>query len=116
MVIHANHAQELDTEVLASLKRLRDADVWLLNQSVLLHGINDSVDDLVGLSKRLGQAQVQPYYLHLLDRIAGAAHFEVLESVAKDLYAEMHAVLPGYLLPKLVREVSGEAGKTLVFV
>jgi len=111
VVLHANHAAELDAEVAAALERLRAAGAQLLNQSVLLRGVNDSADALEALSRRLFETGVLPYYLHLLDRIDGAAHFEVSESRARALAAELSARLPGYLVPRFVREVPGALAK-----
>jgi L-lysine 2,3-aminomutase len=90
---------------------LREAGVTLLNQSVLLRGINDNADTLAELSERLFAAGVLPYYLHQLDRVQGAAHFEVDDARALDLVKNLRARLPGYLVPTLVREVGGEASK-----
>lgn len=113
MVIHANHAQEFqDAEVQAGLKALREVGVLLLNQSVLLRGVNDSVPALAALSEALVAAHVLPYYLHILDRVQGAAHFEVPEDEAKALVAELRLTVPGYMVPQLVREVAGEGAKT----
>jgi EF-P beta-lysylation protein EpmB len=114
MVIHANHAQELDAEVAAAVARLRQAGVPILNQAVLLRGINDNVDRLAELSERLFVIGALPYYLHLLDRVQGAAHFEVPETRARQLFAELAARLPGYLLPRLAKEEPGQPHKTLV--
>lgn len=114
MVLHANHAREFDAGVDAALARLRDAGVHLLNQSVLLRGVNDTVTALHALSERMFKSGVLPYYLHLLDRVQGAAHFEVPEAQARKLLRELAAQLPGYLLPRLVREQSGAAAKQLV--
>lgn len=111
MVIHANHANEFDTTVDAALRRLRDAGVHLLNQAVLLQGVNDDVDALAALGERGFAAGVLPYYLHQLDRVAGAAHFEVDDARAKALHAALAARLSGYLVPRLVREVAGDTGK-----
>lgn len=111
VVIHANHAQEFDGPVRDALERLRRAEITLLNQAVLLRGINDHADTLVNLSDTLFAHGVLPYYLHLLDRARGTAHFEVEESRALDLLRELRERLPGYLVPKLVREVAGEAFK-----
>jgi L-lysine 2,3-aminomutase len=86
----------------------------LLNQAVLLRGINDRPDDLVALSEALFDAGALPYYLHLLDPVAGAAHFDVPEDQARTLVAEVAARLPGYLVPRLVREIPGEAAKTML--
>jgi len=83
----------------------------VLNQAVLLKGVNDSVDALAALSERAYAAGVLPYYLHQLDRVAGAAHFEVDDGVALSLYAALAARLSGYLVPKLVREIPGDPGK-----
>lgn len=114
VVLHCNHAAELGADVEAALGRLaRHADV-VLNQSVLLRGVNDSAAALAALSKRLFACGVLPYYLHLLDRVAGSAHFDVGAERAKSLLAELRAVLPGYLVPRLVREIPGEPSKTPV--
>lgn len=104
LVLHCNHPRELDSHVARALSQLREQGVTLLNQSVLLHQINDQADIQVELSERLFDLGVQPYYLHLLDRVRGAAHFEVSEERARALYGELHRRLPGYLIPKLVRE------------
>ncbi len=112
LVIHANHASEIDGRVAAALARLRTAGVTLLNQTVLLRGVNDSTDCLAALSERLFEAGALPYYLHLLDRVQGAAHFEVPEPEAMALHSELAARLSGYLVPKLVREDPGAPRKT----
>jgi EF-P beta-lysylation protein EpmB len=114
VVIHANHAQELDAQVAQACAALRTAGATVLNQSVLLAGVNDSVDALAALSEALFSMQVLPYYLHLLDRVEGAAHFEVSETRALTLHRELAERLPGYLVPKLVREIQGEAAKSPV--
>ncbi len=111
VVVHANHANEIDDSVRAAIGRLRAAGVSVLNQSVLLAGVNDSAAALADLSESLFDAGVTPYYLHMLDRVAGAAHFEVAESRALEIMQELRAVLPGYLVPRLVRESAGEAFK-----
>jgi len=111
VVIHANHANEFDAGVDTALARLRGIGATLLNQAVLLRGVNDSVDALAGLSERAYAASVLPYYLHQLDRVAGTAHFEVDDDVALALHAALSARLPGYLVPRLVREVPGDTGK-----
>ncbi len=111
VVIHANHANELDATVAAACERLRAAGAVLFNQSVLLRGVNDEVDALADLSERLFACGVVPYYLHQLDRVQGAAHFEVDDARARELAAGLRARLPGYLVPRLVREVAGEDGK-----
>lgn len=107
MVIHANHINELDTVVQRALQRLTHSGVMLLNQSVLLRGVNDEAVDLQALSEKLFSCRVLPYYLHLLDRVQGAAHFEVDETEAIQLVEQLRQQLPGYLVPKLVREVAG---------
>lgn len=111
VVLHANHANEFDGAVDAALSRLRGTGALLLNQAVLLRGVNDSVDALAALSERGHAAGVLPYYLHQLDRVQGAAHFEVPDEVALRLHRELAARLSGYLVPKLVREVAGDPGK-----
>ena len=111
MVLHSNHGNEIDDEVRAACARLRAAGVTLLNQAVLLRGVNDSVTALADLSRRLFEAGVVPYYLHLLDRVRGAAHFEVPATVARQLVGELASSLSGYLVPRLVREVPGGPAK-----
>lgn len=111
LVVHANHANEFDGTVDAALGRLRAAGVHLLNQAVLLRGVNDSVDALAALSERGFAAGVLPYYLHQLDRVAGVAHFEVNDAQARALHAGLAARLSGYLVPRLVREIPGDTGK-----
>lgn len=111
VVIHTNHPRELDVEVAAALRRLRRAGITLLNQTVLLRGINDSSRILTDLSKDLFAAGVLPYYLHLVDRVRGAAHFEIHEDEGRALARELMAQLPGYLVPRLVREVPGARSK-----
>lgn len=112
MVIHANHAQEIDETVAVALRRVQAAGVRLLNQTVLLKGINDDVSTLAALSEALFEVGVIPYYVHLLDRVQGAAHFEVPLAQAQHLMAGLRACLPGYLVPRLVREDPGAAHKT----
>ncbi|MCV6605722.1 MAG: EF-P beta-lysylation protein EpmB [Porticoccaceae bacterium] len=112
MVIHSNHSNEIDSTVASALSRLHKSGVTLLNQTVLLRGINDSEDALAALSQKLFQAGVLPYYLHLLDKVQGAAHFAVPEERARQLAAGLLARLPGYLVPKLVREDAGCPSKT----
>jgi EF-P beta-lysylation protein EpmB len=111
VVLHANHANEFDAHVDEALAALRGTAVQLLNQAVLLRGVNDSVDALADLSERSFAAGVLPYYLHQLDRVSGAAHFEVPDARAKALHAGLAARLSGYLVPRLVREVAGDTGK-----
>lgn len=111
IVLHANHANEFDAGVDAAVAGLRDTGATLLNQAVLLRGVNDSVEALAELSQRSHAAGVLPYYLHQLDRVEGAAHFEVDDARARELHAALAARLSGYLVPKLVREVAGDPGK-----
>ena len=113
-MIHANHAQEIDSSVATACAQLADAGATLLNQSVLLAGVNDSVEALVELSEALFAVKVLPYYLHVLDRVQGAAHFDIDEARAIALHAELTALLPGYLTPRLVREIPGESAKTTI--
>jgi EF-P beta-lysylation protein EpmB len=111
MVIHSNHANELDHSVAMALKRLALADVTLFNQSVLLRGVNDDINALKCLSETLFEMGVQPYYLHLLDKVKGAAHFEVPLTRARALIKELTRKLPGYLVPRLVCEKAGAPAK-----
>ncbi|MDH5357597.1 MAG: EF-P beta-lysylation protein EpmB [Gammaproteobacteria bacterium] len=115
MVVHANHANEIDNTVAKALEDLRTAGCQMLNQAVLLKGINDSAASLTALSERLGDVNVMPYYLHLLDRVAGAGHFEVPEQKGIALVAQLRNSLSGYLVPRLVREQKGEASKTVIY-
>ncbi len=114
VVLHANHANELDDSVHQALRPLRDAGIVLLNQAVLLRGVNDALNAQIALSERLLDCGVLPYYLHLLDRVQGAAHFEVEADRATTLMREMTARLPGYLMPRLVREEPGAPSKTWI--
>lgn len=114
MVIHANHANELCDEVKAALARLQASGAVLLNQSVLLAGVNDDAQVLADLSERLFACGVMPYYLHQLDAVKGAGHFAVADGTAVALHKSLMAALPGYLVPKLVRETAGEPAKTLL--
>jgi EF-P beta-lysylation protein EpmB len=114
LVVHTNHANELDVSVELALAALRPVLTALLNQSVLLRGVNDDAATLARLSERLFACGVLPYYLHLLDRVAGAAHFDVDEPTAKRLVAELRTRVPGYLVPRLARETAGELSKTVL--
>lgn len=111
VVLHTNHAREVDPAVREACARLRGAGATLLNQTVLLRGVNDTAETLSELSEALFAAQVLPYYLNLLDPVAGAAHFDVTETEALALMEALRARLPGYLVPKLVREVPGAPSK-----
>jgi EF-P beta-lysylation protein EpmB len=112
IVLHINHPNEIDDAVIEACKRLQNAGVTLLNQSVLLRGVNDKVATLAELSERLFSAGVLPYYLHVLDPVAGAAHFDVPDAEAVALIDALRTRLAGFLLPRLVREVPGEASKS----
>jgi len=114
LVIHSNHANEIDTEVESALQKLQAVGVTLLNQSVLLRGINDRAETLAVLSERLFAAGVLPYYLHQLDPVAGAAHFEVADKSARLIIKQLRNKLPGYLVPRLVREKPGHPAKSPV--
>ncbi|MCB1777404.1 MAG: EF-P beta-lysylation protein EpmB [Candidatus Competibacteraceae bacterium] len=114
LVVHANHPREIDGTVRQALERLALAGVTLLNQSVLLRGVNDDATTLIELSEALFAARVLPYYLHLLDPVQGAAHFAVKESAAFAIMNTLRQRLPGYLAPRLVREQPGQLAKTLV--
>jgi L-lysine 2,3-aminomutase len=116
MVIHANHANELRgaPRVRHALAALRDGGTVLLNQSVLLAGVNDTVNALADLSETLFEHGVLPYYLHAFDPVRGAAHFDVPELQARRLVSELTARLPGYLVPRLVREVPGAPAKEML--
>lgn len=113
-VLHANHANELDDSVRAALQPLRQRGIALLNQAVLLRGVNDHADALEALSERLFEIGVLPYYLHLLDRVQNSAHFEVDERSASELMRMLSSRLPGFLVPRLVREIAGQPAKTWI--
>lgn len=115
MVIHANHANELQEDERTKLQRLNQAGITLLNQSVLLKGVNDNTAALLALSKRLFQCNTLPYYLHLLDPVRGAMHFDVDKTRALQIKTEMETHLPGYLVPRLVQEIAGNKAKTAIF-
>ncbi|WP_372696312.1 EF-P beta-lysylation protein EpmB [Immundisolibacter sp.] len=114
LVLHSNHPAELDDAVRAALAALAAAGVTLLNQAVLLRGVNDDADTLAALSTALHAAGALPYYLHLLDRVQGAAHFDVPQSRGEALIADLRGRLPGYLVPRLVRETPGADSKTVI--
>lgn len=114
VVIHANHPNEIDAFTAAALRRLGGATTALFNQSVLLAGVNDDPDVLARLSEALLPAGVTPYYLHMLDPVAGAAHFHVEEARARRIIRNLQERLPGYLVPRLVREVPGAPSKVPV--
>lgn len=112
VVIHVNHSAELDNDTQLALGRLKTAGVTLLNQSVILKGVNDNANALAELSERLFECGVLPYYLHAFDPVAGAHHFEVSDNRARELVRQLISSLPGFLVPRLVREIPGRPGKT----
>jgi L-lysine 2,3-aminomutase len=114
MVVHVNHSAEIDKQVAAALGRLVDAGIPVLSQSVLLRGVNDGVDVLAELFRRLIDLRVMPYYLHQLDPVAGAAHFEVPVAAGIALVKQLRARLPGYAVPRYVREIPGETNKVVL--
>ena len=114
MVVHANHPHEIEGDCTEALRQLVRAGVPTLNQAVLLRGVNDNVAALAGLCERLVDVGVMPYYLHLLDRVVGTAHFEVPEATGVELIAALRSRLPGYAVPQLVREIAGELSKSPV--
>ncbi len=113
-VIHCNHANELDQSVSKAITTLAGSGITLLNQSVLLRGINDSCEKLRMLSERLFSFGVLPYYLHMLDRVSGAMHFEVATESALAMHKHLQGSLPGYLVPRLVYEKAGAESKLLL--
>lgn len=115
LVVHSNHASEIDEYTAKQLQRLTENRVTVLNQAVLLKGVNDSVEQLAALSYRLLDARVMPYYLHVLDKVKGAHHFDLPTTSIDQIYTELLARLPGYLVPKLVREIAGEKNKTPLY-
>ncbi len=115
LVVHSNHPAELDNLTCAKLSHLAKQNILVLNQAVLLKGVNDSAQTLVNLSQRLFEAQILPYYLHVLDKVKGAHHFDLGAEKIDQIYQDVLSSLPGYLVPKLVREVAGENNKTPLF-
>ena len=113
-ILHTNHARELDVDVLSHLKKMQSLGVVLLSQTVLLRGVNDNITALKSLCETLVDHGIFPYYLHQLDRVRGAAHFEVSEEEGRALIAELSKQISGYAVPKYVREIPGEPGKTLL--
>lgn len=111
VVVHCNHPQEIDEDTAAALQKLSAAGIILLNQSVLLNKINDNAQTLINLSEKLYDCGVSPYYLHILDKVAGSTHFAVETASIKKIYQQLLAGLPGFLVPKLVQEVPGLAYK-----
>lgn len=114
VVLHINHAQEINKEFRLKVKQLANTQCTLLNQSVLLKNINDDVESLIALSEALFANNILPYYLHLLDKVEGAEHFDVSKQQAKNLMKQVCCHLPGYMVPKLVEEVAGMPAKSLI--
>jgi EF-P beta-lysylation protein EpmB len=114
LVLHVNHPNELSPALAEACEKMRAAGITLLNQSVLLKGVNDDAETLIKLSEGLSEIGVMPYYLHLLDRVSGAGHFEVEPQRIEPHKQQILQQLPGYLVPKVVREIAGEASKTPV--
>lgn len=114
IVTHCNHANELSQHVVDTCLRLKQKNITLLNQSVLLKGINNQIETLQHLSEKLFSAGILPYYLHVLDKAKGTAHFDITQAEALTLHQQLQRELPGFLVPKLVREQAGEASKTLL--
>ena len=112
LVNHINHAQEIGDDFRHAMAQLRQANVTLLNQSVLLRGVNDNAQTLADLSNALFDAGVMPYYLHVLDKVQGAAHFMVSDDEARMIMRELLTLVSGYMVPKLAREIGGEPSKT----
>ena len=113
-ILHINHANEIDDAVIHNIQLLHHFNILVLNQSVLLKGVNDHTDTLIKLSERLVENQVVPYYLHMLDPVSGTTHFNVDINRAQNLLRDMHSRASGYLVPKLVREEIGSTGKTCI--
>jgi len=111
-VIHSNHPAELDAQVLSALKKIQKLGIPVLNQAVLLRGVNDNITTLKALCEKLAGSGILPYYLHQLDRVQGAAHFEVSEEEGQALLAQLTELTSGYAVPKYVKETAGEPSKT----
>ena len=111
-VVHINHAREIDVDLLSVLRKLQELRIPVLNQCVLLKGVNDSIEALSSLCSILVDNGILPYYLHQLDRVQGTAHFEVNEAEGRELIKKIAERLPGYAVPRYVREISGMPGKT----
>lgn len=114
LVTHINHANEIDQTFAAKMAQLKAAGVMLLNQSVLLKGVNDNSQTLKALSDKLFRYGILPYYLHLLDKVEGASHFFIADEQAFTIYKELQRITSGYLVPKLAREIAFEPNKTLM--
>jgi L-lysine 2,3-aminomutase len=112
MVIHANHPQELSESVISRLGNMIDAGIPVLNQAVLLRGVNDQAEILIDLCRCLVNHRIQPYYLHQLDRVRGAAHFEVPVETGRKIIESLRAALPGFAVPQYVVEEPGAKSKS----
>ncbi|UJF19519.1 EF-P beta-lysylation protein EpmB [Vibrio sp. SS-MA-C1-2] len=112
VVTHINHPNEIDTTLEQAMEKLKKANATLLNQSVLLKGVNDNAQTLIALSERLFEVGILPYYLHLLDKVQGAGHFLVSDQQARQIMTEVVPNLSGYLVPRLMREIGGRSSKT----
>ena len=112
--MHINHANEIDIALGEAVERLTKVGVKVLNQAVLLKGINDSSQQLIDLSEKLFDIGIMPYYLHMLDPVQGASHFDISKHRAVEIFRQLQAELPGFLVPKLVQERAGETSKSLI--
>ena len=112
LILHINHPNEIDLQLAQALEPLKNAQIPLFNQSVLLKGVNDDANIITALCEQVFDLGIQPYYLHMFDPVQGAAHFDVNEKQAVKIVKQAMAILPGFLMPKLVREIAGEANKT----
>ena len=111
IVTHINHPNEIDTNVAQAMNLIRNQKIVLLNQSVLLRGVNDNIDTLLRLSHKLFEVGILPYYMHVLDKVAGAAHFDLPRSTAQLLQTKLQELLPAYLVPRFVEEIPGQPSK-----
>ena len=114
IVTHINHPNEIDANVAQAIDLIRNQKIVLLNQSVLLRGVNDDIGALLRLSHKLFELGILPYYMHLLDKVAGAAHFDLPRSTAQLLQTKLQELLPAYLVPRFVEEIPGQPSKTPV--
>jgi KamA family protein len=114
LVVHVNHAAEIDAPVATAFGQLVDAGIPVLSQTVLLRGVNDNIDVLATLCGRLVDLRVIPYYLHQLDRVAGTAAFEVPVEKGRELIRQLRIRLPGYAVPRYVREIPGAPHKVVL--
>ena len=114
IVLHCNHPDEITDNLIKYNLKLLAQNVLLLNQSVLLHGVNDDLLTLIALSEKLIANHIKPYYLHILDKVVGTHHFDIDIEKAKILHQSMQANLPGYLVPKLAKEIPGKPNKIII--